>query len=904
MDDVDDDFGDLYADVEVEATSAINTAPPFSKTQCVTDEIDRACVSVNNDEDEDDDDEDDDLDIVLNSDDDSIKRSDGYTILSVRNRELQDEDDDNVGSEYLRSQSVAYGSDLKGIGCLSAAYWQQLGSRSMGAQTAQRFSLPRARNILDVNIDVFEQKPWRHPGADITDYFNFGFNEDSWKVYCNQVDEYRHRGFVSSGTTPSEPAQSTEVYTNKGQAIQVEDSIFERQSSMDVRRQLDRDSDAIQITILDPADTSVPEASDHGDGCGDDMTDHLSFSSASIDESVEEKDVETYIHPPKMRSGSEIYAIHQVVTDETVGTSNDTKESNLVEKSFEAEKIPANRSYSYEDDAYMDTRKAYTHDRCLTRLTRSMKSDYHHSEDSGKLDDNRRPDENRYRARKLGDDRKNRNRIYHKRSNSPVYNNHENDYIISKRTYDKRKSDEYRYHARHNNGIFPVFDEVHSTFRQRLHAFDPYNAEDISYSKSEVPSDYYGEKFCGYEDWDTEKFGANMDRSISRSLEEDEYYDERRRYIEDRGEMEESYLDPGHYNDTHIEKLRSFTNSDRKRYDIEYTRWEFRGPGRNKRTVCGVYSELDNPLLKRDNERSFASRSSEESHIKSCRWDGNMMPKRSVYRRRESYRGQYSEPFDREDYMIDVDGGVECEDEIMFRHEDAKFCAHRNSFLFGKVSRRKRFVSEPDPYPDHVEELIDDPYDGSGYVKELTAGQHANRCRYFKQKNEVFGASKSSKAYRKSRERLPLSFRNPQLVVGEVKFSKKHKKPKWMDLDTCLNDKAARADETKAADEALDIEEGQILTEEVKVGPMMDKTRSYANGSRNQNGKSGFDSTRILEAMAKMEKRRARFNAPVAVARKDSYSSIKVAAVDPIQETGSNKQQRPARKRRWGASEK
>ena len=42
-------------------------------------------------------------------------------------------------------------------------------------------------SILDVKIDVFEQKPWKHPGADITDYFNFGLNEDSWKLYCNHL---------------------------------------------------------------------------------------------------------------------------------------------------------------------------------------------------------------------------------------------------------------------------------------------------------------------------------------------------------------------------------------------------------------------------------------------------------------------------------------------------------------------------------------------------------------------------------------------------------------------------------------------------------------------------------------------------------------------------------------------
>lgn len=42
-----------------------------------------------------------------------------------------------------------------------------------------------SRTILDVDIESFEEKSWRNPGVDITDYFNFDLNEDSWKEYCN-----------------------------------------------------------------------------------------------------------------------------------------------------------------------------------------------------------------------------------------------------------------------------------------------------------------------------------------------------------------------------------------------------------------------------------------------------------------------------------------------------------------------------------------------------------------------------------------------------------------------------------------------------------------------------------------------------------------------------------------------
>ncbi|KAF7281385.1 hypothetical protein GWI33_004864 [Rhynchophorus ferrugineus] len=43
----------------------------------------------------------------------------------------------------------------------------------------------------DYNLDSLEDKPWRKPGADITDYFNYGFNEDTWKAYCERQKRIR-----------------------------------------------------------------------------------------------------------------------------------------------------------------------------------------------------------------------------------------------------------------------------------------------------------------------------------------------------------------------------------------------------------------------------------------------------------------------------------------------------------------------------------------------------------------------------------------------------------------------------------------------------------------------------------------------------------------------------------------
>lgn len=36
-----------------------------------------------------------------------------------------------------------------------------------------------------------EDKPWRKPGADITDYFNYGFTEETWIAYCMKQKRMR-----------------------------------------------------------------------------------------------------------------------------------------------------------------------------------------------------------------------------------------------------------------------------------------------------------------------------------------------------------------------------------------------------------------------------------------------------------------------------------------------------------------------------------------------------------------------------------------------------------------------------------------------------------------------------------------------------------------------------------------
>lgn len=91
-------------------------------------------------------------------------------------------------------------------------------------------------------------KPWRLLGDDITDYFNFGFDENTWKQYRLSMISAQEQ--FDQHVSESLQSRSSKCEVPKGRAIQVEDSVFEGQPSIHVRRRHDIDSDVvIQIKV-------------------------------------------------------------------------------------------------------------------------------------------------------------------------------------------------------------------------------------------------------------------------------------------------------------------------------------------------------------------------------------------------------------------------------------------------------------------------------------------------------------------------------------------------------------------------------------------------------------------------------------------------------------------------------
>jgi len=51
----------------------------------------------------------------------------------------------------------------------------------------KRLRYSHHRTAFDVDIDALETHPWRGKNADISDYFNYGFNEKTWQVLLNTI---------------------------------------------------------------------------------------------------------------------------------------------------------------------------------------------------------------------------------------------------------------------------------------------------------------------------------------------------------------------------------------------------------------------------------------------------------------------------------------------------------------------------------------------------------------------------------------------------------------------------------------------------------------------------------------------------------------------------------------------
>ena len=153
-----------------------------------------------------------------NDDDAAQNRNNGNAAADEDDEDEEEEDDDdddgfkvnivldNIVTKPFSAQPLTGGAagafgrqqSKPGAGPVTASAPGATGSANAGAAAKPRVDLDAPGLINDLptyefNIEGIseEEKPWRKPGADITDYFNYGFTEETWVAYC--VKQKRQR---------------------------------------------------------------------------------------------------------------------------------------------------------------------------------------------------------------------------------------------------------------------------------------------------------------------------------------------------------------------------------------------------------------------------------------------------------------------------------------------------------------------------------------------------------------------------------------------------------------------------------------------------------------------------------------------------------------------------------------
>ncbi|KAF4524548.1 hypothetical protein B566_EDAN002822 [Ephemera danica] len=132
-------------------------------------EIDKEVAAAENgeqnedDDDEDDDSDDDDVQVTIGD----IKTAPTYTPINLKR---------GLAADKSKVHTFCGSNSCKGK--FSIEEFEAVGT--INGVAAHEF-----------NLDSLEDKPWRKPGADITDYFNYGFNEDTWRAYCERQKRIR-----------------------------------------------------------------------------------------------------------------------------------------------------------------------------------------------------------------------------------------------------------------------------------------------------------------------------------------------------------------------------------------------------------------------------------------------------------------------------------------------------------------------------------------------------------------------------------------------------------------------------------------------------------------------------------------------------------------------------------------
>ncbi|XP_055614030.1 pre-mRNA 3'-end-processing factor FIP1 isoform X2 [Uranotaenia lowii] len=160
----------------------------------------------------------------LQEDDSHDQSRAGRTERSDGEMDTDDSDDDDINVVIGDIKSGPSYNIIKQRGPIVPAQTTQAApGQDKAKQPAGKFNIEEFESVGTINgvpahefsIDSLEEKPWRKPGADITDYFNYGFNEETWRAYCERQKRMRmhESGVGLQGLTINNP-QAAQVQNN------------------------------------------------------------------------------------------------------------------------------------------------------------------------------------------------------------------------------------------------------------------------------------------------------------------------------------------------------------------------------------------------------------------------------------------------------------------------------------------------------------------------------------------------------------------------------------------------------------------------------------------------------------------------------------------------------------------
>merc|ERR1719461_618559 len=115
--------------------------------------------------------------------DDSDSEGEDGVIVTIDQKRIEEDKTKTIQSMQIKqSQREGGVNKSKKQGTFAVEDFDAIGSITVNGQTSA---------AVELDMENLEEKPWRKPGADITDYFNYGFTEDTWAAYCNRQRRLR-----------------------------------------------------------------------------------------------------------------------------------------------------------------------------------------------------------------------------------------------------------------------------------------------------------------------------------------------------------------------------------------------------------------------------------------------------------------------------------------------------------------------------------------------------------------------------------------------------------------------------------------------------------------------------------------------------------------------------------------